>query len=143
MEQLVEGAEPDPNYLSNIPSWTWLSCPHKVWFDFPMYSIGSDEVKWLYDIQDPINLVEWAVDWISEPLTSSVKSTRLILEGPIEKFVLSISDKGKCTIRRTLTLVMRSRISQKGHFHGGVQLSSMIDSEHLLLSICVCFFGPG
>jgi len=94
VDALVEGAEPTPNYLSNIPSWTWLSCPHGILFDFPMDITKSDEEK-LYDIQDHIKLVEWAVDWTSEPLTSDVKSTRLILDGPIGEFVLSISDKGK------------------------------------------------
>ena len=74
VEKLIDGVEPSPNYISNVPSWTWLSCPHEVWLDFPM-DRAKDK---LYGIQDHIKLVEWAVDWTSEPLTSGIKPTRLI-----------------------------------------------------------------
>ncbi|TVY36082.1 hypothetical protein LSUB1_G008233 [Lachnellula subtilissima] len=94
IDKLVEGVDPTSNYLSNIPSWTWLSCPHEVWFDFPNYRTGSNEDR-LHEIRDHIKLVEWAVDWTSEPLISDVKFTRLILDGPTAEFVLSVSSKGK------------------------------------------------
>ena len=92
INKLVEGADPTPHHLSNIPSWTWLSCPHEICFDL-WRSRDGDEPH--LDIHDHLKLVEWEVVWTSEPLTSEVKSTRLIVEGPVQEIVLSISPSGK------------------------------------------------
>jgi hypothetical protein len=84
---------PTKHHLSNIPSWTWLSCPYKVSYDF--WNPFGDEDEHYQNIHDHVNLVEWAVVWTSEPLVSEVKSSRLILEGPTKEIVLSVAPSGK------------------------------------------------
>jgi hypothetical protein len=81
--RLAEGAERTPDHLANIPSWTWLSCPYEVRFsDWSQLGVHED-----YHVRT----IEWAVVWTSEPLTSTVKSTRLVLDGPVQEIVLSVA----------------------------------------------------
>ncbi|TVY24889.1 hypothetical protein LHYA1_G005845 [Lachnellula hyalina] len=74
--------EPIPNPIRNAPSWTWLSFPHQISFKY--LDRDSDG-----EIQHHIELLDWAVNWDSEPLTSGINSTRLILNGPVRQCVLS------------------------------------------------------
>ncbi|TVY37357.1 hypothetical protein LOCC1_G006339 [Lachnellula occidentalis] len=76
--------EPTPNPIRNAPSWTWLSCPYDISFDC-IYSKSDDKDC---EIQRHIKVLELAVKWDSEPLTSGIKSTRLLLDGPVTQFVL-------------------------------------------------------
>lgn len=89
------GSEDDPalKHLPNIPSWSWLSCPYGIRFDF-WNSVGDRGEK---DIttEDHVKLLDWEVNWTSEPLMSDVKSTRLIIDGPTREIVLSVGLKGK------------------------------------------------
>jgi Heterokaryon incompatibility protein (HET) len=93
VERLVEGVDPAPRCLPNIPSWTWLCCPHEVSYD--VWKSGRDEDELGMDIHDHLNLIEWEVVWASEPLMSDVKSTRLVVDAPVQEFVLSITPEGK------------------------------------------------
>jgi len=74
--------EPIPNPIRNAPSWTWLSFPHQISFKY----LDRDNDG---EIQHHIELLDWAVNWDSEPLTSGINSTRLILNGPVRQCVLS------------------------------------------------------
>jgi hypothetical protein len=85
--------DPTTHHLSNIPSWTWLSCPYGISYDF--WNSFSNEDEPYQNIHDHVNLVEWAVVWTSEPLVSEVKSSRLVLEGPIQEIILSVAPRGK------------------------------------------------
>lgn len=83
-----------PN-LVNIPSWSWLSCPYEVCFDlWNIYYIKEADYQQV-QIHDHVTLIEWEVVWISEPLVSDIKSSRLVLEGPIQEIILSVAPKGK------------------------------------------------
>jgi hypothetical protein len=73
-------------HLSNIPSWTWLSCSSPIFHDVLGNTNHADLV-----IHDHVKIVEWAVNWTNEPLTSEIKSTRLVLDGPVRDIVLSVS----------------------------------------------------
>ena len=92
IDKVSDEADPTPNHLSNIPSWTWLSCPYDISFDF--WNAREDEEK-RSDTHDHLNLVDWAVDWTAKPFVSDVKSTRLLVNGPVREIVLSIAPKGK------------------------------------------------
>jgi hypothetical protein len=77
-----------PQHMGYIPSWSWLSCPHGIWFDLWIsMAEGDDRDK----IQDHVNLLEWAVNWISEPWTSDLKSAALIINGPVREIELNRS----------------------------------------------------
>lgn len=95
IKTLTEMVDPTPQ-LSNIPSWTWLSCPYEVCFDFwDFYNTDKEDLCKEIQIHDHVTLIEWAVAWISEPLVSDVKSSRIVLEGPIQENILSVAPKGK------------------------------------------------
>jgi Heterokaryon incompatibility protein (HET) len=81
------------NELSNIPSWSWLSCPARLNFDFGDRP-SADEDGTL-DVKDHTTLVEWDVTWSSEPLVSNVKSARLVITGPVRETVLNIAPENK------------------------------------------------
>lgn len=85
---ITDGVEPIPNVIRNAPSWTWLSCPYEISFAFPERDCEN---------QDYIKIVEWSVNWDSEPLTSGINSTRLLLNGPVTECALSVLDRGKAT----------------------------------------------
>ncbi|TVY21320.1 hypothetical protein LARI1_G003076, partial [Lachnellula arida] len=87
---IPDGVPPIPNVIRNAPSWTWLSCPYEISFHHRLRRYGND-----CEIQYHISLLEWAVNWDSEPLTSGINSTRLLLNGPVTECVLGISDEGK------------------------------------------------
>lgn len=89
----VEGVDRTPNLLPGIPSWTWLSCPYEIAFDF--WGARRDESEVHQTVQDHVKLIEWAMVWTSEPLASDVKSTRLVLKGPVREIVLSVAPGGK------------------------------------------------
>jgi Heterokaryon incompatibility protein (HET) len=91
--KLTEKSEVTPHHLSNIPTWTWLSCPYEI--SYGLWNSFSKEEKPYQYIHDHVNLVEWEVIWTSEPFVSEVRSSRLMLEGPIQEVMLSVAPKGK------------------------------------------------
>jgi hypothetical protein len=85
--------EATTTHLPNIPSWSWLSCPKSISFDY--WSSWGDEDDPDIDIQDHAVLVEWDVTWSDLPLTSDVKSTRLVIDGPIREILLSVAPEAE------------------------------------------------
>jgi hypothetical protein len=71
--------------LSNIPSWSWLSCPAPIRYD------PWNEHEARRDVEDHITLVDCEVVWTSEPFTSDVKSSWLIIEGPVKEITLGMA----------------------------------------------------
>jgi hypothetical protein len=86
------GKLPDKEYfiphLLNTPSWSWLSCPAEISFDF-WQSHEEDEAH--VNIYDHVTLVDWDVNWTAEPLTSDIKFTRLVIDGPVREIVLGVA----------------------------------------------------
>ncbi|KAF1954330.1 HET-domain-containing protein [Byssothecium circinans] len=65
--------------LANVPSWSWLSLHvHK----FPGGVVYFPSTKWATMMTD---IREVEVLWESVPLFSSIASTKLVLEGPLQK----------------------------------------------------------
>ena len=89
---LAEKSDQTPQHLSNIPSWTWLSCPYGISYDF--WNSFNGEASPDRNVYDHVKVVEWAVVWSENPLVSEVKTSRLVLDGPIQEIVLSVSPKG-------------------------------------------------
>jgi hypothetical protein len=91
--KLAEEVDPAPNEKFNFPSWTWLSCAYGISYDFWRPSAGGDASD--QKLHDYVNLIEWNVVWTSEPLLSEIKSSRLVLEGPVQEHMLSVAPQGK------------------------------------------------
>jgi hypothetical protein len=89
--KLAGGANLSPHHLSNVPSWTWLSCPYEISFDFWKYHVVDDGID--PSFHDHVHLIESEVVWTRGPFTSDVKSTRLVLEGPVREVMLNISPR--------------------------------------------------
>ncbi|KAH6721524.1 heterokaryon incompatibility protein-domain-containing protein [Leptodontidium sp. MPI-SDFR-AT-0119] len=70
-------------HVSNIPSWSWLACPAILKFDNWGLSEDKSEKEKLQITTDHSSLVDWSIKWSSEPLVSDVKSSRVIIEGPV------------------------------------------------------------
>jgi hypothetical protein len=68
-----------------MPSWSWLSCPTIIKFD-KWHSSKRDEFTY-----DHVTLVDWDVTWGGEPLTSDIKSTRLVIDGPVCEIPLAVA----------------------------------------------------
>jgi len=81
------------NFLTNIPSWSCLSCPVEISYDF--WRSREDEDEKHLDIHDHITVLECDVTWTSEPLTSDIKYTKLVLNGPILDISLSIAPEAQ------------------------------------------------
>lgn len=81
------------NHLTNIPSWSWLSCPKNIAYDYWGSWAIEDDVD--IDIQVQVVLVEWDVTWSYLPLMSEIKSTRLVIDGPIREILLSVAPEAE------------------------------------------------
>jgi hypothetical protein len=79
----------EPISLSGFPSWTWLACPSAIAFD--LWNEGESDSDCLINVHDHTILVDWDIIWSSEPFTSTVLSTRLVLRGPTRQIVLRIA----------------------------------------------------
>jgi len=73
--------------LPNITSWSWLSCSNSIVFDLWRSSLGKEEDM---VTDDDAALIDWDVTWTSDPLVSSVKSTRLVINGLVHELRLSV-----------------------------------------------------
>jgi hypothetical protein len=75
----LDSSVPTSSHLPTLPSWSWLSYPGKI-------SWGGNILSLFIPIGLPTIhsvLLDWSLTWASEPLTSDIKSTRLIIEGPV------------------------------------------------------------
>lgn len=54
--------------------------------------------------------------WTSEPLVSEVKSSRLVIEGPVQEFMLSVAPRGKDNNPTYLDVDNEKPDFGKGHF---------------------------
>lgn len=71
----------------DIPSWTWLSCNTSVIFDHLQRSLPKDSKT----IQDHIVLRKCDITWSGLPNVSNVKSSELIIQGPITDICLRVA----------------------------------------------------
>jgi hypothetical protein len=89
--KLADGADLPPHHLSNIPSWTWLSRPYEISPDFWNDHVVNDGVD--PSLHDYVHLIESEVIWTGGPFISDIKSSRLVLEGPVREVALNISPR--------------------------------------------------
>ncbi|KAL0938480.1 het domain protein [Colletotrichum truncatum] len=74
----------------SLPSWTWLSCNAPLWIDRWGYEKEKEE-----DIEDHAFPVTFHVKWTGPSMTSSLESTKLILQGPVKKLSLRLAPETK------------------------------------------------
>ncbi len=76
---------PDSIPDSKIPTWSWLSCPAGVVFDFFSWSMDNS------DVQDHITVNDYELCWTGEPYVSDIKSSSLVITGPVKEAFLEIA----------------------------------------------------
>ncbi|KAH6963116.1 heterokaryon incompatibility protein-domain-containing protein [Fusarium avenaceum] len=70
-----------------IPSWTWLSCNASILFDHMQRSLPKDGKT----IQDHVVLHRCHITWTGLPNVSNVKSSDLVIRGPITEICLRVA----------------------------------------------------
>ncbi|SPJ74252.1 uncharacterized protein FTOL_03982 [Fusarium torulosum] len=70
-----------------IPSWTWLSCNASVIFDHMQRSLAKDN-KTIYD---HVVLRKCDITWSGLPNVSNVKSSELLIQGPVTDICLRVA----------------------------------------------------
>jgi len=68
--------------IDGIPSWTWLSVDAEL-----MHLVGVSESN---APENSVQAIDWEVSWSSQPLTSKIISSKLLLSGLIKQIILPI-----------------------------------------------------
>jgi hypothetical protein len=71
-----------------VPSWSWLSCPVGVSFDFFGRHLKNTE------IYNHITIHNYELSWTGEPFISDIKSSRLTISGPARETFLEVAPEG-------------------------------------------------
>ncbi|PVH76440.1 hypothetical protein DL98DRAFT_517907 [Cadophora sp. DSE1049] len=85
--------EPDSR-LRNMPSWSWLSCPTTINFDYWGASDAKSGKEQLQIVTDHASLADWNIQWVDEPLVSDLESSKVVIEGPVIELTFSTSPEG-------------------------------------------------
>jgi hypothetical protein len=112
-------------YQPKIPSWTWLSCPGAISFDWA-HEIRDGQVR---EITDHVNLIKFEISWEERPFLSQIESTQLVLEGPVQELFIDVPPEGKdfippyCNINHEVADILECKIPWKGmiQFDEGVR----------------------
>jgi hypothetical protein len=72
---------------AGIPSWTWLSCNASILFDHMQRSLEKDNST----IEDHIVLRKCDITWNGLPNVSNVKSSELVIQGPVASICLRVA----------------------------------------------------
>ena len=93
----------------NFPSWTWLFCPAPVIFEPAAMNAPSEPETIPKTVINHVKIVDWHVSWQGHPFTSQLKSTRLVVKGPVQELFIEIPAEAKhlnppyCIINHTLS----------------------------------------
>ena len=80
--------------LRNMPSWSWLSCPTAINFDYwGAWDIRRREAG-LQALEHHASLVRWDIEWVGDPLVSELKSSKVVIEGPVVELTFNTSPEG-------------------------------------------------
>jgi hypothetical protein len=79
---------PLPDYLQALPSWTWLSCPVGIEYDY----FGGMMREW--EVTDHVKLHAHDVYWSKGPYLSQISRAQLTISGPVMQIYLSNPAKG-------------------------------------------------
>jgi hypothetical protein len=72
-----------------VPSWSWLSYPVSISFDFFGRHLKNTE------IYNYITIHNYKLSWTGEPFISDIKSSRLTISGPSRETFLEVAPKGR------------------------------------------------
>lgn len=86
----LEGTHPVANYQPNIPSWSWLSCPAEITYNISQRSYPFKKIELSH-----VKLISCEVDWEGKPFVSELKSSRLILNGPVTELFVEVPSEGE------------------------------------------------
>lgn len=67
---------------TNLPSWSWLSCPAEVDFDIWQMTLRTNQEDPLVVVKDHCSLKDCSAEWNGSPFTSTIKEAQIVLEGP-------------------------------------------------------------
>jgi hypothetical protein len=77
MHQYETSALSNLSNLPGIPTWSWLCCASSIDFGFGPATNGSNAMSAYHTI-----LEDFCIEWESEPLTSLITSSKLVVKGP-------------------------------------------------------------
>ena len=80
--------------LRNMPSWSWLSCPTAINFDYWGAWDVRKRKEGLRAVTDHASLVEWDIQWAGDPLVSDLTSSKVVIEGPVVELTFNTSPEG-------------------------------------------------
>jgi hypothetical protein len=78
-----------PTDLLKFPTWSWLSCPAQILFDF--FSHHMEKAK----VHDHITINEYELSWTGKPYVSDIKSSMLVITGPAKEAYLEMAPEGE------------------------------------------------
>lgn len=118
---------------TNLPSWSWLSCPTEVDFDiWQMTRRTNQEEDPFVTVEDHCNLIDHFAEWSGPPYTSKIKEARLVLEGPtLEVYVRVAQDT---QLNGSLPLVISVGRTEAGQFMTSSRVNGQFDDENSTLS---------
>jgi hypothetical protein len=79
----------------NLPSWTWFSCPVSIIFEPEAVNAPSELRETPVTVLSHVKIEEWQVFWEGVPSVSKLKSTRLLVEGPVQELLIEIPTEAK------------------------------------------------
>jgi hypothetical protein len=88
ISRLAENEVTSP-YKGSFPSWSWLSCPVGVSFDYWGNSLKHAEIS------DCITVQDFELSWAGEPYLSDIQSCNLTISGPARETYLEVALGGK------------------------------------------------
>ncbi|KXX73242.1 hypothetical protein MMYC01_210028 [Madurella mycetomatis] len=79
--------------LRNLPSWSWLSCNTAVTYEYAKANKFL-EYNHTWPTHEYVSLLEGHIEWVGNPMTSSISSATLVLHGPAVEMYLRYTEKG-------------------------------------------------
>lgn len=76
-------------YPGTIPSWSWLSCPVGVSYDFFGRHLENTEIS------DHVTIDDCELTWSEEPFASDIKLSLLTISGPARETFLEVAPNGR------------------------------------------------
>ena len=96
---------------TNLPSWSWLSCPTRIAFDIWQITITTTRRDQYVSDQDHCLLIDCAVEWIGPSFASAVESAYIVLEGPTAETFIDVDKEAQQSDPPYLRLMDYSRCS--------------------------------
>lgn len=117
-------------HIGSLPSWSWLSCPAEIMFDF--WQISSSTSQRYIVNEDHSALIDFQLEWSGPQLTSMISSALLVLEGPAVEASIQPLQNGRPANPPRLLLTAKAQGSN------AVQCVGQFDAKDPIPAIYTC-----